>query len=560
VELRPAGEGAPWQADLAALLAGSRDVWQAGPLAAQARITAWVPPSACGGATSLRLVVDLAARADGSLWLDVWLRNDATMRPGGGDAAYALRVLVDGREALRAEGLRHRHYTAWGRQLRVLAGAQAPAPPFPRQDAGYLAETGAIARYDPSLGVAEATLQRYAGLLGAPDWAPPFSARGITRYMPMTGDRADIGPTTEYQAAWLVSGDRRAAAVAIGQAEASGSIPWNHWDPEGGAEGKGGWLDQRRWPRLWLDGRGGRPPGGLLQPVPADTGWTPDQAHQPALAFVPFLLTGRRSALDALQAQAAWNVLSVWPAMRAAPGDPGDGAIILQGRQVRGAAWGMREVDQAAWISPEGDPHQAYFRWVSERNWAWLRARLPALTAEQGATHGRLPGAYGAGGNMAPWQQDYLATTAAAAARRGNADARAFLHWAENFLVGRFFAAGEGFSRHDGVAYNIADQSLDRPPRPLRSWAEMGEAMRARNLSNGEGWSKSNGYYARLALATLALLVETLGSAQAAEAYAWLKEAGAPSTGPQDYARSPTLAIVPRGQPRLPEAVPRCGA
>ncbi|WP_149538480.1 hypothetical protein [Siccirubricoccus phaeus] len=560
VEIAPP-QGAPWQADLAALLAGLRGgpaIWQAGPLAAQARIAAWVPPAACGGATSLRLVVDLAARADGSLWLDVWLRNDATMRPGGGDAAYSLRVLVDGREALRAEGLRHRLYTAWGRQLRVLAGASAPAPPYPRQDAGYLAEAGAIARYDLSLGVEEAVLSRYAALLAAPDWAPPFGSRGIAQRMGATGNRPDIGPTTEYQAAWLISGDRRAAAVSIGQAEAAGSIPWHHWDPEGGADGQGGWLEQRRWPRLWTDPRGGRPPGGLLQPVPADTGWQTDAAHQPALGFIPFLLTGRRSALDALQAQAAWNVIGIWPGARRAPGDPGDGAIILQNRQVRGAAWGMRELDQAAWIAPEDDPQQGYFRWLADRNWAWLRARLPALTAEQGEAHGRLPGEYGAPGNMAPWQQDYFTTSAAAAARRGNPDALAVLRWMENFLAGRFLAAGQGFPPHDGVAYNLADSSLGPGARALRSWAEIGEASRARGLSNGEGWRQSEGYYGRLGLASLALLMETLGSARAAAAYAWLKAAGAPFTDATAFARTPTLSIVPRGQPLSPRDVPRC--
>jgi hypothetical protein len=562
VEIIPAA-GTPWRAELAAMLAGQRSgpaVWQSGPLATQLRATAWVPPDAVGGVTSLRLVADVGVRADGSLWLDLWLRNDATMRAGGGAAAYGVRVMVEGQEVLRAEGMQHAQYTAWGRQLRVAAGGQAPAPPFPQHDAAYLAETGAVARYDLSVGVEEALLNRYATAVSAPAWAVVLGARNIAQYMPATGDRPDIGPATESQAAWLLTGDRRAAAYSLGQAEAAGSIPWHHWDPAGGVGGQGGWIDQRRWPRLWTDARGGPPPGGLMQPMPTNTGWSLDQAHQPDLSFVPFLLTGRRSFLDALQAQAAWNIVAVWPAVRGAPDGAaaGDGAIILRDRQVRSAAWSIRQLDEAAWITPDDDPGQEYFRWLSKVNWAWLKAQIPAMTAMQGEVHGWLPGAYGSAGSMAPWQQDYFAFSTAAAARRGNADAHAVLVWMDNFLSGRFLAKARGFPRRDGVAYNLAIAPTGSSAQPFRRWAEIAEATRARSLSNGDGWSQSNGNYGRLAVMTLASLQDVIGSAGAREAYAWLIATDLPNIRLQVYARSPTLNVMPRGQPRQPDRAPRC--
>ena len=42
-----------------------------------------------GRVTSLRLVADVAVRADGTLWADLWLRNDIAMQPGGGEEALA---------------------------------------------------------------------------------------------------------------------------------------------------------------------------------------------------------------------------------------------------------------------------------------------------------------------------------------------------------------------------------------------------------------------------------------------------------------------------------------
>ena len=564
VELVPAGGGEPWRADLLALARAQREgrPWQSGPLATARRVAIPVPPGAVGGATSLRLVADIAFQADGSLRADVWLRNDVAMRPGGGLAAYTLRVLLDGREALRAEGVRQAQYQAWGRMLGAAPGGRAaPAPPLVRPDAAYLADAGAVARYDLTTGVEEAALERYAQALADPAWAEPLGPRGITRYMPMAGGRADLGPTTMHQAIWLISGDRRAAAYVLGQAEAAGAVPWHFWDPEGGAGGRGGWMDDDRWPLFWTDPRGGQPPRTLLQPVARETGWNADPAHQPDLSFVPYLLTGRRAFLDGLQAQAAWNVISVWPAVRGRNGraGPNDGVIIVQNRQVRSSAWSIRQVDEAGWITPDDDPNAEYLHRVSAANWEWVRGRIPDWTAAQGEAHGWLPGVWTS--TIGPWQQDYFASSAAAAARRGNADARAVLSWMANFLVGRFNAEAKGFARHDGAAFNIAaaPQGVENPA-PFRTWAEIGEATRARGQSNGTGWTRSQGEYARLALQSLAALYDVLGLEEARRTYVWLLAEGPPFTAPQTHARIPTLNIVPRGMPRIPERALRCTA
>jgi hypothetical protein len=539
--------GETWRLDLLPAALEGR-LWQSGPLAVQGRVEALVPPAAAGGAASLRLVADLALHADGALVLDAWFRNDVAMRPGGGPARYTARLLLDGQLAGRIEMARQPQYTAWGRAFALRPGG---APPVVWQDPGYLADAGAVARYDAATGVEEALLARLGAAAAAPGWDAPLGARQLTQDMYQTGGRPDIGPATQAQAAWLMSGDRRAAAYAIGQAEAAGGIPWHFWDPSGG-QGGGGWLDARRWPRLWIDGRGGPPPGGLLQPIDlSDTGWRPDPAHQPDLNFVPYLLTGRRALLDELQAQAAWCVVAQWPDMRgdaaARPG-PGEGLNVVRANQVRGAAWSLRQLDNAAWASGEDDPNLPYLRACADGNWAWLRSRIPGWTVEQGELHGCIPGAYGTPSMLPPWQQDYFASTAAAAARRGHADARFVLDWMSNFLAGRFLAKDKGFDPHDGVAYLIAADpgAGEGETRPLRSWGETTRAMRAAGLSNAGGWSKTDGDYAQLALQSLAALVEITGSAEARRAHAWLASAGAPYTRPQDFRRDPSFSIVPR--------------
>lgn len=552
VQVTGAG-GRAWRLELMPLLPAALArgrAWQSGPLAVQGRIEAPVPHEAAGGVSSLRLVADLAVQSDGVVRLDAWLRNDVSMRDGGGTARYTAAFLLDGQEAGRFEIGRQWQYTGWGRLALARPGAAGNAPRV-LHDASYLADTGAVARYDLRTGVDEALLAKLGAATAEPGWATPLGGRGISQDMYQTGGRSDIGPATQPQAVWLMTGDRRAAAYAIGQAEAAGSVPWHLWDPAGGAAtgggrnapGPGGWLDALRWPRLWTDGRGGPPPGGLAQPMSDQTEWKPDVAHQPDLSYVPYLLTGRRAFLDELQAQAAWSVLAQWPAMREIPGGPV--VNVVRGNQVRGAAWSLRQLDNAAWTAPEGDPNAAYFRIAADANWGWLRASIPGWSAEQGELQGVIPGAYGAKGTLPPWQQDYFASTAAAAARRGNADALVVLRWMGNFLAGRFLAAGKGFDPHDGAAYLMAAQDTDQA-QPLRRWSEAGQAMRAKNLSNNQGWDRTQGDYAQLALQSLAALVDLTGTAEARDAYTWLAAANAPFTRQQDFRRDPTFNIVPK--------------
>jgi len=422
--------------------------------------------------------------------------------------------------------------------------------------------------YDLSVGVDNVYLEYYARPLAHADWDKPLFPRGLQTSMGAPGARPDLGQTTNWIAAWLVSGDARMAKMAIGQAEAAGGIPWHFWDIAGGANGQGGWLDVRRWPGFWVDERGGAPPRGLMQQAPINSVWqrggTP--SHQPNLSFVPYVLTARRAFLDNFLAQGAWNVSGVWPIPRRAEGAAND-VLIVNGRQGRSMAWSMRQVDEAAWVAPDNDPMLPYMEEVASLNWGWLKAQTPAWTRLQGEIHGYLPTlSFGYLPNLSPWQQDYMASTAANAARRGREDARAFLDWMRNYLVGRFFATQQGFTRNDGVAYQMAMVPLPvprapaPPGQPFQTWGEIAAANRERNMSNGDGWRHSNGEYPRLGMLTLALIAHVFDDARAKEAWHWLAGSDAPFVGVPVFARMPYHTVAPPGVSRVPEHAPRCSA
>jgi hypothetical protein len=77
-------------------------------------------------------------------------------------------------------------------------------------------------------------------------------------------------------------------------------------------------------------------------------------AHQPSLAYVPYLLTGDRYYLDELKSWADFAMMS-WLWLR------NDGAGLMTAQQLRGLGWGLRDLADAAAASPDDDPDKAYF-------------------------------------------------------------------------------------------------------------------------------------------------------------------------------------------------------
>jgi Ca2+-binding RTX toxin-like protein len=537
--------------DLMLQRAPASPLWRAGPLAVEARITMPVPPAALGGVTSARLIADLALCADGMLRTTLWLRNDGAMQAGGGRIRCGLRLLVDGREVLRRPPARQFQYTAWGRRAAVArGGAPAPAPPWVRHDVGLLADLGAVPRFDLSVGVNEDVLARLAAAMTAPAWNAPDDARGITRYLPTTGGRPDIGFTTGWQAIWLATGDRRAGEFVLGQVESGGAAPWHLWDAA-----RGTWLNLQNYPKLWSDARGGTgSPGnanstGLTQQIETydfagggkGMAWELDRAHQPDLSYVPYLLTGERWVLDNLQAQSAWNTMAIAPGLR----QGGQGLLVVPdpNNQVRDIAWSMRQIENALWASPDGSPEQAYFKAISNANWQYLVSKIPEWTAAQGETHGWIPSGMGAKGEVAPWQQDFFIGITALAASRGNAEALTFLNWQANYVVGRFTHGSEGMNPRDGVAYQLV--MVDPASgQLLKTWAAVGAATTAGGYSNGTGWDQSGGYFGQLGLASLAVVHELTGNQAAADAYRALLQMRPPATDPVSLANIPTYAVT----------------
>lgn len=522
VTLHLQGEAAPRVLDVDALLArglGTASYWLRGPLATEARVETPV-------AGSLRLVLDIRRTRDGTDATDIEFDNDLAMQPAGGEADYDVTIALHGKTLFARTGLHQFQYTTWHREI------ADRLPPVVVHDVAYLERTGAILDYDLALGAPAAILAGEARDLakGGPGF-DVFGNADLSMYMGTPGGRAELGPTTEANSAWLITQAPTARAYALAQADAAGGIPWHFFEAATGT-----YLSILRHPKLWTDYRGGRGgTTGLTQPVhPWHRGcgcWALGADHQPDLSYVPYLLTGSRYRLDELTAQASWDEVGTWP-------DPRQGArgiLVDPGFQVRLAAWNLRGIDNAAYILPDAHPLKRYFEDLRRTNYAELLRQAVHLTVQEGETHGWwLGGFIGGARTIPPWQEEYLGLVVALAAKQDVAAARQYLAWESNFLVGRFLAAPRGFSPYDGAAYQLApvlDGSLLTPHAPLATtWAELQRLTRAAGFSGCPGadlahcgWAKST--YPLMRQQSYAMVAEigrVLALPQAREATAWL--------------------------------------
>jgi len=189
---------------------------------------------------------------------------------------------------------------------------------------------------------------------------------GITGGMSATGERPDIGPVTEYQGDYICSGNNLSTVIA--QGEACGTLPFHWRDVKTGA-----WMDVfTNHPKASQYNSGSPDPF-----LPTDWKLNPDNgdrvatiqldvAHMPAVAYLPWILTGDPYYLEELQAQVTFDIIA----------QPWNGREYNIWFAIRAHAWALRSVAQAALTTPDDVPDwilpKSYFVKYMNSNRDWL--------------------------------------------------------------------------------------------------------------------------------------------------------------------------------------------
>ena len=444
------------------------------------------------GTKSTRVAVvvekDLDTGSDGGIAYDLVIRS--------GD-----KVLAEARNVRQPDYTRCRHVVWLGDQPRAVRV---------KYDARAWSAAGLVPNYDFAAKSGESALAR-----AAEDWSKSgrglFEAGIICPYFGATGGRPDIGVLPRWTAQYLLTMDQRAEQVMLDCAERAAYVPMHMR-----RQATGRVPSHETDPDLWFDYRAKgknkfRQSAGPARAEVKQT-FSPDIAHQPELAYVPYLVTGDRYFLDELYAWASYTILN--------NGYRGKAGEVTTG-QLRACAWGLRTVGVAAMLAPDGDPERGEF---TRRIAASIRNYMESLNGPDAWPLKTLrPGLNQDGFTMAPWQHDYLICAADFLARAGFKEAEPFRAELLEFSMGRFSHAAD-FNPKDGLGYWWIVGAQDKQTKAvtkIKTWKELHE----RNYPAGAktSWADYPGGYGDLALAAAAIAVRT-GYPSGRQVYDYLHE------------------------------------
>jgi hypothetical protein len=403
--------------------------------------------------------------------------------------------------------------------------------------------------------------------------------------MPTAGGRPDIATQPNWVAQWLLSQDSTAETVMMANADAAGGIPWHFVD-----ENTGTLIKSEDYPYFWQDRR--NVAGSYWSPQPANgwptyaangDPWKPDTAHMPDLNYVPYLITGSHYQLKLLQAAANFAITSTSPYYkyddRNAIDPKKSGSATFMGvaspqHEERAIAWGLREVAEAAYVTPDDDPLKNYFssQLVEAMDGLVQKYIVDNDMAEYGDLQGFVLGGETASGVpiVSPWQQGFIVTVLAEIAGmnlpEASDDAVQMLNYMVDFVAGLYTNGENGYAPANGAAYWLYLEDLETGTA-FSTWSEFSTGNVANRQLSGSGYglatadpesinknslTGTQGGYAVIAKAALADLITYTQSPQAIEAYGYvvsqIAEAWAGNSAGMEaaYQADPMWSVMPR--------------
>ncbi|MTW02562.1 hypothetical protein GM668_10765 [Duganella ginsengisoli] len=433
----------------ALLKSGKFTTWMSGPLATEWQVSA--PLQTASGEVHPHLSARFAIRAYGTskARVDVTVENAWAFEAKPQNFTYDAQVLIGGRASYTKAGMTHYHHARW---RQVAWWGTAPALQVSHNPA-YLIASKAVPNYDQTVKVQTTALTDLKTTLNKTlTQAMPTGL--VSTYMPMTGGRIDIGILPGWAAMTVLSTSSVARDLTLSTGDLAGSWSIHYRDRRTDRP-----VTLADYPYMTIVGRSTdtyNPATKQYEAFPACAGaglcdipTTADTAHQPSLAYLPYVLTGDYYYLEELQFWANFDSFSENPNYRSF------GKGLVQNDQVRGQAWSMRTLGQAAYITPDSDPQKAVLTNLVNNNLNWYETTYVnnSQANKLGVLINGYAFSYNNGTAIAPWQDDFFTSVAGHLSELGFTKAQALLAWKAQFAVSRMVGAGACWI--DGAIYNV---------------------------------------------------------------------------------------------------------
>lgn len=527
--------------------------WLAGPIVSEWLLAA--PLRDANGVAHPHLHARFAIRSYsgyGKAKVDVIIENNWAYQAAPQNYNYDVQISLGGQTVFSQTNLNHFHHARWRKSFWWGGEPQLHLA----HDTGYLIASKALPNYDRSVVISEAALTAYANSLqtGAakyqlmgPGYAEP--------YMPATGGRPDIGLLPGWSAAYLLSMDKRVKDVMLATADLAGGWSIHYRDQNTDKP-----ISLQEYPYMTLLGT----PGDTYNPVTKKREAFPvcggtcsntksaDYAHTPAFSYLPYLLTGDYYHLEELQFWALWDVFQTNPGYRK------NIQGLIYSANVRVQAWTLRNLAEAAYITPDADNLKHEFERLVNNNLDYYNSTY--TTNPEANVFGAItgPGAlgYNNGRGIAPWMDDFFTSAVGRARELGFSKAAPLLNWKASFSANRVLDPGYCWILGAIYSLNLRDSAS---AAFYTSYAQAYEASRPASVAgltcNSPEMAKALGLKLGEMTGYSAVYLGFPSNMQAALAYAADSDYAASIPAWQrfmqrsvkpDYAMYPEFAIVPR--------------
>ncbi|MEK7538952.1 MAG: peptidoglycan-binding protein [Patescibacteria group bacterium] len=345
--------------------------------------------------------------------VDAVVENNWTMVAAPSDFTYDVNLTVGGTSVYTQTALTHFTRARWHK---VFWWGTEPTI-YAKHDKVYLQDTKAVSKYanvTPPESVLSGMLKSIA----------PMQIGNNRSYMATTGENGMIGPQPEWVSVYLTSMDKRALTASLYNAD-GGSTYNSHYRNE--TTGYPSTTDD--YPIMQI----GEPIySGWIPPVISTSPHEWDIAHQPALAYVPYLVTGDYYYLEEMQFWAEANMLQTSSGTRQSQ----------IGLQVRAQAWGLRTLAEAAYATPDTHPLKKHLNdkvklYVSKYTTRYTddptANKLGVIWSSNDAESSlKLSNAY-----FTVWMDDYLTWAVGHLVELGFTEAIPFRNWKTKFVTDR---------------------------------------------------------------------------------------------------------------------------
>ena len=422
------------------------DVWMNGPLVREWRSV--IAPLAGGTAHPfLRVIFDTRVYNDNRTHLSVTVEN-VLNQTGATTTTYDATVVANGQTLFTRAKVQHYYMTRWRKAYDLDFVPSTVTPDMtPFNVSRAIPPFNAVVALDNRIDTIGANFDI-------------LQSGALDPIMGGHGGRAELAPLPDWTARYLVKKNPTEGQFVMANADLSGSWPIHVREPDNATPsglGSEHLMSVDQQPDVWLYGGGTGIKGSPMPmreygsgvPDPGQSPLGPSNAHVPDLAFVPYLLTGDRYYAEEMAFWANHGLLSTF----------GHGAQgLLQGQEVRGIGWVLRNMAEAAAYYPDASPVKAYLSQKVVNNLNWLDGFAKSLktpsnplwTVYAWTRYDRPEGPQ----YFTHWENNYLAYGIDRAVKLGFATDNAYRD-AANDLQLRFFTSEPDYPRFEGAPYAI---------------------------------------------------------------------------------------------------------